>query len=156
MELRCILSSMANTTPTPPFAKSAPPPPPLIVLLGNTDLICDPLPTLLSHEDLTLNSKHTHYQSNRARFHPYKQKESLYSFFDWMFFFVDHQREQIRPEQNHRQWRQPWIGHCPLWTAGVPCLPSHHLLEPHQHQNFPGQKIEVPHHLPRQLPGPLR
>jgi hypothetical protein len=70
---------MANTTPTPPFAKSAPPPPPLIVLLGDTDLILDPLPTLLSHEDLSLTGKHTHSQSN-VRFHPYKYEESLYSF----------------------------------------------------------------------------
>ena len=70
---------MANTTPTPPFAKSAPPPPPLIVLLGNTDLILDPLPTLLAHEDLTLTGKYTHSQSNRLRFHPYKYEKSLYS-----------------------------------------------------------------------------
>lgn len=61
---------MANTTPTPPFAKITPPSPPLIVLLGKTDLILEPLPTLLSHEDLPL--KHTRSRSNHVRFHPYK------------------------------------------------------------------------------------
>ena len=67
---------MANTTSIPPFAKSAPPPPPLIVLLANTDLILDPLPALLSHEDLPL--KHSHSHSNRVRFHPYKGEENPY------------------------------------------------------------------------------
>lgn len=77
---------MANTTPTPPFTKSAPPPPLLIVLLGNTDLILDPLPTLLSREDLPL--KHTHSRSNHVCFHPYKYEESSYSFFIGFFWLT--------------------------------------------------------------------
>ncbi|KAG6904288.1 hypothetical protein DXG01_011158, partial [Tephrocybe rancida] len=57
-----------------PFAKPTAPPAPIVLLLSDTDVLGDPIPLLLAHEDQpnTTNYKHPIVNSSSVRFHPYK------------------------------------------------------------------------------------
>ncbi|KAG6903725.1 hypothetical protein DXG01_015338, partial [Tephrocybe rancida] len=50
------------------------PPAPIVLLLSDTDVLGDPIPLLLAHEDQpnTTNYKHPIANSSSVRFHPYK------------------------------------------------------------------------------------